>query len=208
MKYRLFWHNQSNKLNNTSTYLFLYFQFWFGLAQPQYLEMAPSKKGVSMNVIIGVYSSSDLKLLVLYYFWVVKHLAITYLMANFLFSWWKTLIVDLAVTSNCCQLCLWFQSTASVMSCGAPFYLQQELLNLGWFNCTHSSIFWMFIYQSFTLSSLVICRRSLLRASMLVWLWSWRVVNTASDTDRPWRPWEWARLSLSSLPTTLLHSGN
>ena len=84
LKYRLFWHNQANKLNNTPTYLFLYFQFWFGLAQPQYLEMAPSKKGVSMNVIIGVYSSSDLKLLVLYYFWVVKHLAITYLLANFL----------------------------------------------------------------------------------------------------------------------------
>ena len=71
MKYRLFWHNQSNKLNNTSTYLFLYFQFWFGLAQPQYLEMAPSKKGVSINVIIGVYSSADLELIVLY----GKHLA-------------------------------------------------------------------------------------------------------------------------------------
>ena len=195
MKYRLFWHNQSNKLNNTSTYLFLYFQFWFGLAQPQYLGMAPSKKGVSMNVIIGVYS-----LLTWSYLFYISNNLFTGKFPNF--------HADLAVTSNCCQLCLWFQSTASVMSCGAPFYLQQELLNLGCFNCTHSSIFWMFDYQSFTLSSLVICRRSLLRASMLVWLWSWRVVNTASDTDRPWRPWEWARLSLSSLPTTLLHSGN
>lgn len=51
------------------------------------------------------------------------------------------------------------------------------------------------------------CRRSHLRASMLVLPWLWRVVNTAWDTDRPWKPWEWEKPSLSSSLTTLLPWG-